>query len=190
MSSFRKLYVIFVLLIICASVPVFAQDSTEATATEAVKINISLTDYNFVIDGVEAMQPLQLMAGQAYQIHFKNDSAMLMTHEVLLGRNANTLKGGFKHDFAEPMLSEVEVVLTSQMNGKDFLIGVAGLNEFELSAGQEMTLEFTLSDDKIGTWEIGCFEFLSMNDTEDHPGATHFDVGMHLPVEVSAGATI
>lgn len=186
MISRTKFFTLIALLVLIIGAPVFAQDETTPAPDAAIEFNITMTDYNFVVDGLEANQPLQLEAGQAYRLHVMNNSTTMMAHEVLMGRNANTLEGGFKHDYAEPMLSDVEVVLTSQMDGKDFLIGVAGLNEFELSVGQEMTLEFTLPDDKVGDWEIGCFEFLSMENTEENPGPTHYDVGMHLPIEVSA----
>ena len=185
MVFLRKTVVVVVFVLGLACLPVFAQDDMASEPAPAVEFNITLMDYTFVVDGLEADQPLQLQAGQAYRLHVKNNSSTMMAHEVLMGRNANTLEGGFKHDYAEPMLSDVEVVLTSQMDGKDFLIGVAGLNEFELSVGQEMTLEFTLPEDKVGDWEIGCFEFLNMANTEDDPGPTHYDVGMHLPIVVS-----
>ena len=178
-----RLFAVFGVLL---SLPVFAQEHNMDMATDAVVFNISMTDYSFVVDGLDANQPLELQAGQVYQMHFRNDSSLNMAHEVLVGRNPNTLEGGFKHDFAEPLLSDVEVMLTSQMDGKDFMIGAAGLNEFELAVGQEITLEFTLPDDKVGDWEIGCFEFLSMDNSEDNPGPTHYDVGMHLPITVRA----
>lgn len=181
----KALFTIAVIVVLITSLPALARAQSTETASAAVEFNITLTDYSFVIEGLEAEQPLQLQAGQAYLLHFKNTSATLMSHEVLIGKDPLMLPGGFKHDYSEALLGDVEVVLSSQMDGKDFTIGAAGLNEFELAVGQEMTLEFTLPDDKVGDWEMGCFQFLSMDDTEEHPGPSHYDVGMHLPIVVS-----
>jgi hypothetical protein len=168
--------------------PAAAQDASSPTPPPPIPINITMTDYNFVVEGLAANQPLELHVGQPYEIHFKNTSATQMPHEVLMGKDAMTLKGGFKHDYSTPMLDDVEVELSGEMNGHEFLVGAAGLNEFELPVGGEITISFTLPDEKVGEWEMGCFEFLSMDNTVDNPGPTHYDAGMHLAISVKPAA--
>ena len=107
-----------------------------------------------------------------------------MAHEVLFGKNITKL-GDFAHTYTDPLLSDVPVMITSAADS-DFMVNVAGLNQFQVGADKALTIQFTLPDAKVGDWELGCFEFMSMDSTEDHPGPTHYDVGMHLPITVMA----
>ncbi len=183
----RGLAILGVLLL--AALPVAAQEDSGSALPDAVEFNITLTDYSFVVEGMEANQPLELQAGQPYVFHFTNASGSHMAHEVLVGQNAMTLEGGFKHDYETPMLDDVEAVLTIQMGDYEYLVGAAGLNEFEVPPDGEINLSITLPETKVGEWEIGCFEFLSMDNTEEDPGPTHYDVGMHLPIIVTAAVS-
>ena len=106
-------------------------------------------------------------------------------HEILFGRNPTKYPGGYAHTYSEPLLDDVAVMLTNPLD-KDFMVNVPGLDQFQIGVGKQMTIEFTLPDSKVGSWEMGCFEFVSMNNSEANPGPTHYDVGMHLPIVVSA----
>ncbi len=107
-----------------------------------------------------------------------------MDHEILFGRNPQILDGTIHLDYTEPLLNDVPVTLTGTFGGHDFLFSANGMNELEIPTGGQLTLDFTLPDAKVGNWEVGCFEFLSMDNTDEHPGPTHYDVGMHLPIVV------
>jgi len=153
-------------------------------AMDAVKINIAMSDYSFVVDGQKPDQPLELQAGQPYVLTFTNKSESKMAHEVLFGKDVTKL-GDFAHTYADPLLSDVPVMLTSAADA-DFMINVPGLDQFQIGADKAITIEFTLPDEKVGDWELGCFEYLSMTNSDDNPGPTHYDVGMHLPIVVMA----
>jgi len=188
MFSFRKLAAASILFLFLFGLPALAQDGANPAAPPAIEFNISLTDYNFAVEGLDAGKPLALTAGQTYRLHFSNDSAMKMGHEVLFGKNANVVAGSSHLDYADSLLDDVEVLLSGTINGNDFVFVSSGMKELEVASGQALTIEFTLPDDKVGDWEIGCFEFLSTTNTDDNPGPTHYDVGMHIPVVVSAAA--
>jgi len=175
---------LFACLIGLLSLPAFAQEHNMNMATDAVKINITMSDYHFVIEGQKPDQPLQLQAGQIYQITFSNKSESKMAHEILFGKSVTKLSN-FAHTYTDPLLSNVPVMITSAADS-DFMVNVAGLDQLQIGVDKALTIEFTLPDTKVGDWELGCFEYLSMTDSDDHPGPTHYDVGMHLPITVSA----
>lgn len=148
--------------------------------------NITMKEFEFHADDMEAMEPLEFEVGQLYELHFKNEGSL--EHEVLIGQNplVTDAEHNYHLDFDGNLLDDVEVSIRGEMNDADFVIGVTGLVEFELNSGQELTLSFVLPEDKIGEWEIACFVSVDPDATEDNPGATHFDLGMKWPIVVSA----
>jgi hypothetical protein len=184
---FNRLFRITGLLALLISLPIFAQEHHMEAADDAVQIHITLSDFAFVVEGLDADQPLELETGQVYQLHFTNESYSNLEHEVLLGKEVEVVSEGLVHGYTEGLLGDLPVLLTSQMGGEAFIINAAGLNQFKIATGQEMTVEFTLTEDKIGDWELGCFVFLSEQFSMDNPGPSHYDVGMHLPVVVTMG---
>lgn len=189
MISHTKLFAMLALLVLVISAPVFAQDETTPAPDSAVEFNITMNDYNFAIAGQDATQPLQLQAGQMYRLHLTNGSTVKTPHEILFGKNPNVVAGTSHLDYADPMLADVEVLFSGTNNGADFTFAANGMKELEMAPGQELTLEFTLPDAKVGDWEMGCFEFLNLASTDENPGPSHYDVGMHLPIVVSAAAS-
>jgi uncharacterized cupredoxin-like copper-binding protein len=163
----------------------FSLHAQDATPEPTPVINVTMNEYKFQIEGQDADTALQLEAGKEYEMHFKNGGTL--KHEVLIGSSAIEIKDGFHHDFNNLILSDVEVEISGEMDGKDFAIGVPGLNEFELNPGQELTIHFTLPEDKVGDWEMGCFVSVNPDAPEDDPGAGHYDLGMHISVNVVAG---
>jgi len=148
--------------------------------------NITMKEYTVEVDGMEKDTPLQFEVGKLYELHFTNAGAL--QHEVLMGQNAlvTDTEYNFHLDFERNLLDDVEVSVVGEMNGAEFVIGTAGLVEFEVNPGQELTISFTLPEDKIGDWQIGCFVSIDPEATDDNPGLTHFDLGMKLPVVVAA----
>ncbi len=187
-QRFVKIILIMGLMIsIFASTFVFSLHAQEATPEPTAPINITMTEYKFSVEGLDEGAPLQFETGKEYTLHFKN--AGKLEHEVLIGSDPIVIKEGYHHDFNNLLLSDVETTVSGQMNNDEFVIGTAGLNEFELKVGQEMTIDFTLPDDKVGDWEMGCFVSIDPNATEEDPGAGHYDIGMHIPVKVVAGTS-
>jgi hypothetical protein len=172
-------------LLLLAPIATLFLNAQDTSAEPLPIVNISLTEYKFSVEGEADDQPLQLETGATYRIHFKNVG--LFKHEVLIGSDPKIIQGGFKHDFENLLLSDVEVEISSSEDNPQFVIGVPGLNEFELAPQQELMVSFTLPEDKIGAWEMACFVSIDPNAPEDNPGEGHYDVGMHIPVNVIAG---
>ena len=156
-------------------------------ADEPTVLNISMSEYKFVVDGQKEGDPIRLETGKPYRLVFHNIGTS--EHEALIGQQPKTITGGFKHDFTNNLLEDVETTITNGHEESGFTIGAAGLAEFELLVKQDLAIEFTLPDDKVGDWEMGCFVSLDPKATEENPGAGHYDVGMHLPVTVVKGGS-
>jgi hypothetical protein len=148
---------------------------------EPISYTIVINDYTFAVEGQPPGEGLTLQAGQLYRLMFRNDG--LVKHEVLFGREAIQTDGFFT-DYAEHLLIETETAVFGVMMEDTFEIETFGLHELELTHGQELAVEFTLPEDLIGMWELGCFVALNPDATADYTGPTHYDVGMKLPLEV------
>ena len=181
-----KLLVVVSLMVACL-LPLVAHSSPpKAQADEPTIFNITMKEYQFVVEGQKDGDPIQLETGKPYRFVIKNIGTQ--EHEVLIGSEPLTITGGYKHDFTTNLLADVETVLTSGADESAFTIGAAGLNEFELLVDQQLAIEFTLPDSKVGDWEMACFVSLEPNAPEDNPGPGHYDVGMHIPVKIVQGA--
>ena len=179
-----SIFVSFIVMLL-APIAALSLKAQDATAEPIPVINITMTEYKFLVEEQTENQPLQLETGSDYQLHFKNTGKL--KHEVLIGSDPKIIEGGYKHDFNNLLLSDVETEISNGADESPFVIGVPGLNEFELAPGQELTISFNLPDNKVGTWEMACFTSIDPNAPEDNPGAGHYDIGMHLPVNVVAG---
>ena len=167
----------------------FVSADDNASAPNQIEYNISMKEYGFVVEGLNAGEPLTLQVGQPYTLHIKNEGTL--AHEMLIGQDAIvTNKANNWHlDFAENLLGDVETDTSGVMNGAEFTIATPGMGEFELQPGQELSLSFTLPEGKVGNWQIGCFVFSDPNATDANPGVSHYDLGMKYPVVVTADTT-
>jgi len=166
-----------------------AQDATPQAAavqSQSTEIDIDLNEHYFQIEGSPTNTPLQLQVGQLYELHFHNKGTI--SHEVLIGSQPVHITENLLHDFTNNLMADVEVEISGVMSDKEFVIVAPGMNEIELSPGQNINVAFTLGDDKIGQWEMGCFEWLLPTSNDENPGPSHFDAGMHLEVDVVAAS--
>lgn len=150
---------------------------------EPIVYTLVMNDYSFTVEGQEAGEGLTLEVGQLYRLVFRNDGLVL--HEVLIGRNPSQ-EGDFMGDYAEHLLEDVLVDVYGVGEAFTFEVVSPGFLEMELAHGQELAIQFTLTEDYIGEWEIGCFAPLNPNAAADEHGPTHYDVGMVIPLEVVA----
>ncbi len=181
----RRVFRLGLILVISAIVPFVALSApAKQKPDEPRTFNISMSEYKYVVEGQKEGDPIQLETGKPYRLVFTN--AGIGEHEGLFGQEPKILNG-FKHDFTNNLLEDVETTITDGQEESGFTIGAAGLAEFEVRVKQVLAVEFTLPDDKVGDWEIGCFVSLDPNAPEDNPGAGHYDVGMHLPIKVVKG---
>ncbi len=173
---------------ISAVVPFVALSApVKQAADEPTTFDISMSEYKYVVEGQKEGDPIKLETGKLYRFVFHNLGTS--EHEALIGQEPKTITGGFKHDFTNNLLEDVETTITNGQEESGFTIGATGFAEFELLVKQDLALEFTLPDDKVGDWELGCFVSLDPNAPEDNPGAGHYDVGMHLPITVIKGSS-
>lgn len=183
---FRRVIKLMSIVVISAVVPfVVLSAPASRQSDEPVTFNITMSEYKYVVEGQTEGDPIQLETGKPYRLVFKN--AGTSEHEGLFGQEPKILNG-FKHDFTNNLLEDVETTVTNGQEESGYTVGAAGLIEFELRIDQELAITFTLPDDKVGDWEMGCFVSLDPNAPEDNPGAGHYDVGMHLPITVVKGS--
>jgi uncharacterized cupredoxin-like copper-binding protein len=182
-KSVVVLATVFVFTFALGLLNIFAQDDVPEEATE---FTITMSEHQFAVEGQELGEAIQLEVGKPYTLHFVH--AGELEHEVLIGQEAIVIGEGMHHDFTSALLDDVETAIAGLMNDDDFVIEVAGLAEIEMNPGQELSISFTLPEEKIGEWEIGCFVFLDEEATKENPGPSHYDAGMHLSINVVPAA--
>ncbi len=181
----QRMVKLLLVVAICTIVPFVALSApSKQKPDEPVSFNISMSEYKYVVEGQKEGEAIKLETGKPYRFIFHNMGTG--EHEALIGHEPKIL-GGFKHDFTNNLLEDVETTITNGEEESGFTIGAAGFNEFEILVKQTLAIEFTLPDEKVGDWELGCFVSLDPNAPEDNPGAGHYDVGMHLPINVVKG---
>lgn len=136
-----------------------------AQGDEATALRIEMGEYYFQLEGQERNEAIVLEAGVPYVLSFVNVGAM--EHEVLIGRGL-LVEDDVPDGYETNLLEGVEMDVT----GGGWYVEVGGVIEFELEAGESITLEVTIPEARVGTWEIGCFI----------PG--HYQAGMKAPFEV------
>lgn len=173
-------------LALISAVLLSAQDVDVGDAP--VSYTVHLTEYMMHVDDMEMDAALEFEVGKEYQITFINDGSV--EHEILIGQNAlvTDAENNYHLDFETNLLDDVEMSILGEMDGKEFVVGVSGLIEFELNPGLQLTIDFTLPEDKVGDWELACFVSVDPEATEENPGITHFDLGMKMPVVVKAAS--
>lgn len=133
--------------------------------SDAEKLTIELGDLFFRAEGQAENAPIELHAGERYDITFRNVGAA--PHEVMIGRVVANMDGR-PHGYETNFLDVEEV----KYAGRGWEIEAFGLNEIELEAGEETRIVFEVPGNKAGEWELGCFV----------PG--HYEAGMKAPLMV------
>ena len=161
----KRPWIVGTLSVVLGLVAAVAAMGHAAVTDERVVVRIEMGEFYFQVEGQERNAPIVFLAGQRYEVVFVNVG--VMEHEVLIGRDVvveDEIPDGYEVNLLDAV--EVDVV------GEGWEVGTSGFVEVELEAGQTVVLHFTLPDEAIGTWEIGCFI----------PG--HYQAGMLAPVVV------
>ncbi len=151
--------VLFSLVLVAVGSFAFAQSA------ERIEVVIELREFSFTVAGGEENALIVLQAGQPYSVVFENVG--MMEHEVLIGRTVLS-EDGVPDGYETNLLDAISVDVV----GDDWEVGTSGFVEVELEAGESVTIHFTLPDELVGTWEIGCFV----------PG--HYQAGMHAVIVI------
>lgn len=131
------------------------------------EFTVEMTEFAFSPDTIE------VQVGQEVTIHLVNAGAL--NHEFMVGRDAMMMEGmasGYEHNMFEghdPMVmggdehDESEAGHDESMEDMDhgFMVLVPAREE-------EKTMTFTVTEDMVGEWEIGCFT----------DGGSHYSQGM------------
>lgn len=116
----------------------------------------------------------EVQVGQEVTFHLVNKGAL--THEFMVGRNAMMVDGqpsGYEHNMfegEEPMVMGASDDHSMSTMGADhgFMVAVPTNND-------EITVTFTVTEDMVGEWEIGCFL----------DGGSHYNQGMTGTLKVN-----
>jgi uncharacterized cupredoxin-like copper-binding protein len=135
--------------------------------SEPVTFNIDMTEYKFT------PAALELKVGQQVTLNLTNSGQL--PHSVMFGRGVemvNNRPAAYQTDmFAggeQPQVTQdIQPEAGAEMAHDGFMV--------VLPVGAKATVTFTVTDDMVGTWEMGCFE----------QDGVHYDAGMKGPVTVS-----
>jgi plastocyanin len=149
-----------VLLVSCAG----------ATPPPPVTITLEMSEYAYNPDTIE------VKVGQQVTIEMVNNGALV--HELMIGRDVVMTDGrpnGFEHDlFAEAGVEPTLVGGMMEMAEEDTHSEEeeghmhAGFMATVPETGGTASLSFTVTEDMLGEWELGCFE----------QDGVHYDAGM------------
>lgn len=133
-----------------------------ATSGNSVTHTIEMTEYAF------SPSNLELNVGDEVTLKLVNNGTL--EHELMIGRDIammNNRPAGYQIDFFA--LADEEPTLTNKA-GEEIEHGHAMHSGFMAAVppGDEVTMTFTVNDEMVGEWEIGCFLL----------DGVHYDSGM------------
>lgn len=149
---------------------------------EPLELTINMSEYSFSPNTIEAK------VGQTVTLHLVNLGTL--DHEIMFGRGVVFTEGrpnGFDVDMFQSLDIHPEVTgggtVMDIHNGEGMMMGEEPMGEhthtgfmvmLPVDAG-ETTMTFTVTEEMLGEWEIGCFLL----------DGVHYDSGMHGKFTVS-----
>jgi len=133
------------------------------------EVTIEMSEFAFTPD------TLELQVGQEVTIHLINKGAL--DHEFMLGRDVMMMDGN-PGGFNQNLFTEDPMVMGGEDDHGDSGMAMGGMDHgFMVSVGAgtpEQTIQFTVTEDMVGEWEMACFL----------DGGVHYNSGMHGTVVV------
>ncbi len=135
---------------------------------EPVTYEIVMTEYSFT------PAALELKVGQQVTLNLVNNGQL--QHEIMFGRKVmmmNNRPAGYQTDMFEAggVTPEVHQEMMPMEEEEEAHVGFMVV----LPVGGKATLTFTVTDNMVGEWEMGCFE----------QDGVHYDAGMKGTVTVT-----
>lgn len=158
---------VFLLLIFCFGAAMLAACSSSPPPAE---FTVEMTEFAYSPDTIE------VQVGQEVTIHLVNKGAL--NHEFMVGHDAMMMEGmpsGFEHNMFEGHEPEVMGANGEMMSSDEHDSGMEDMegmdHGFMVMVNRddvEKTLKFTVTEDMVGEWQIGCFS----------DGGSHYEQGM------------
>ena len=139
------------------------------SAPEAATYSIEMGEYSFTPN------TLDLKVGQQVTINLVNNGQL--AHEIMFGRDVvleNNRPTGYQQDMFEA--GGVEPEITGGGSEMDHeAMGHGGYMVLLQKTGDQASITFTVTEEMLGKWEMGCFE----------QEGVHYDAGMKGKVTAS-----
>ena len=136
--------------------------SCSGQKAQPVSMSVNMTEYAYSPDTIEAK------VGQQVTLELTNSG--VLSHELMIGKQVrmeDSRPSGYKVDLFESAGVEPEVSGGSMDMGEHGH-GAIGVMVTLPKTGDKATMTFTVTDDMVGEWEIGCFS----------QEGVHYDAGM------------
>ena len=166
----RKTLTLLIAALVAAllALPVFAQGLER-------EITILMGEMYFQVEGQEPNATIELETGVPYRITFENVGEVV--HRVKFGRGV-VAEEGSPYAYVEDLFSDIRVRVVGTSGEQQFAVDTDFLAELDLEPGATVEMVFTLTSDKQGEWELGCF----VPSTANNPN--HWLAGMRAPLVV------
>lgn len=151
----------------------------QQAAPEPVEVTIDMTEYAF------EPADLEFQVGQEVTLNLVNKG--LLPHEIMFGREVMMMEGrpnGYQVDMfetagVEPVVTMIEAEHTEgdeheedeHMEGEEHEDAHSGFMVFVPVGDDTYTMKFTVTEDMVGEWEIGCFELDGVHYTSGMVGS-------------------
>jgi plastocyanin len=148
MNHYRTITMVVITLILTGIAGCISQKP------EPVIITIDMTEYAFTPNR------LDLKVGQQVTLNLVNNGQI--AHEIMFGRGVEMMNGvpaGYQMDLF--MQAGVEPEVMGVMEEGEHMSGHQSHSGFMIllnESGESATVTFTVTDQMLGEWEIGCFE--------------------------------
>lgn len=135
---------------------------SNTSSPKSLEITMEMSEFSFIPNHLE------FQVGQDVTIHLKNIGAL--EHEIMFGRDVE-FEDGQPHGYTTDLFAfagvEPEVTVMEEANSN---VGEHDEGEMEEehghsgfmvevpTGGNEYTIHFTVTENMVGDWEIGCFD--------------------------------
>ncbi|HSF79821.1 MAG TPA: cupredoxin domain-containing protein [Anaerolineales bacterium] len=129
-----------------------------STPPERVTYTIEMSEYAFKPDSIE------VKVGQEVTLELVNMGQLV--HELMIGRDVMMMQNrpnGYQTDMfesagVEPIITSTEGEELDHEQTQGHEAGHTGYMVMLMENGGKATMTFTVTEDMVGEWEIGCFE--------------------------------
>ncbi len=159
---------VFIASLLGVTVLILAACGGGGASAEPVSIDIEMNEYTFT------PERLELKVGQEVTLNLINTGQL--QHEIMFGRDVvkvNNRPAGYEVDMFESAGVEPEVTQVGEPEHEEMEMHEGFM--VALPVEGTATMKFTVTEEMLGEWEMGCFE----------QEGVHYDAGMIGSVNVT-----